>query len=273
MQKSAVCHKTRSKTSSMKTKGLKSLCVAVAVMTLASACTSVMHVAAEGADTVRMTSRIDRMGGETNVPSLIAPYRDSVDAEMNEVLAVSTVPLIKEKPEGTMGNWVADATMHQAELLIDGSVDFSICNYSGMRVDRVAEGEITRRYMFEIMPFDNFLVLIELDGSTTKKLFDHMAESGGWPISNTVTYTIDNGKAVDVKIKNQPLDPGGTYTVVMSDYVANGGSGCGFLEGLPHKALNVYYRDAMIGEAQLTTQKGLKMAPKIEGRVKVMAHE
>ena len=257
----------------MKNKGLKSLCLIVIVMSLATACTSVMHVAAEGAGTVRMTSRIDRMSGETSVPSLIAPYRDSVDAEMNEVLAISTAPLVKEKPEGTMGNWVADATMHQAELLLNQQVDFSICNYSGMRVDRVAEGEITRRYMFEIMPFDNFLVLIELDGRTTRKLFDHMAESGGWPISNSVSYTIDKGKAIDIKIKSKPLDLDASYSVVMSDYVANGGSGCDFLKDIPHEALNVYYRDAMIREAQMTAENGQKMSPRIEGRVKVLAHE
>lgn len=257
----------------MKPQGLKSLYIVFVMMYLASACTSVMHVAAEGTDTVRMTSRIDRINGETTLASLIAPYRDSVDAEMNEVLAISTAPLVKEKPEGTMGNWVADATMHQAELLVGDPIDFSICNYSGMRVDRVAEGEITRRYMFEIMPFDNFLVLIELDGTTTKRLFDHMAESGGWPISNTVSYTIDNGKAIDIKIKNKPLNLDGSYSVVMSDYVANGGSGCDFLKGIPHEALNVYYRDAMIREAQMTAQNGQKMTPSIEGRVKVVAHE
>ncbi len=257
----------------MKKKGLRSLCLTLVVMSLATACTSVMHVAAEGTETIRMTSRVDRMGEETSLPSLIAPYRDSVDAEMNEVLAISTAPLVKEKPEGTMGNWVADATLHQAELLLNEQVDFSICNYSGMRVDRVAEGEITRRYMFEIMPFDNFLVLIELDGTTTKKLFDHMAASGGWPISNTVSYTIDNGKALDIQIKGKSLDPGGSYSVVMSDYVANGGSGCDFLKGLPHEALNVYYRDAMIKEAQMISEKGQKMTPRVEGRVKVVAHE
>lgn len=240
---------------------------------LFSACAKVMHIAAEGSDSIRMNDRMDQMSVEPQVQSLIDPYKHQVDAEMNEVLAISTSPLVKEQPEGTMGNWVADATQNQAEIMLGHPVDFSICNYSGMRVNRVSEGEITRRYMYEIMPFDNFLVVMELDGPTTKRLFDHMAAEGGWPISASARYMIDGNAAQNITINGEALDQNRSYTVVLSDYIANGGSGCSFLQDVPHEALNIYYRDAMIEEAIRTATEGSKMDPKIEGRVKVLAHE
>jgi 2',3'-cyclic-nucleotide 2'-phosphodiesterase (5'-nucleotidase family) len=76
---------------------------------------------------------------------------------------------------------------------------------------------------------------------------DHIAGGGGWPISSSVRFEIGQGeKAMNVTINGQPIDLNAKYTIGLSDYIANGGSGCDFLVGRPFDTQGVLIRDAII---------------------------
>jgi 2',3'-cyclic-nucleotide 2'-phosphodiesterase (5'-nucleotidase family) len=201
---------------------------------------------------------------------MIIPYREKLSAEMNEVIGLASSSLEKGTGESTLGNWVADAVLSQAELIAHRFFDFAICNSGGLRIPSLPAGPITRGQIFELMPFDNYLVTMQVPGTVVGQLFDHMAESGGWPISNGVSYEIKGQKAQNIIIKNRQLDPDETYEFVLSDYLAEGGSNLDFLKAYPHQNLNIYYRDAIIEFALLKHAASSSIDARIEGRIVLM---
>ena len=115
------------------------------------------------------------------------------------------------------------------------------------------------------MPFDNMLVVLEIDGATVRQIFDIMATNGGWPISKGVTYVIDNERPIDIQIDSKPLSDTQMYKVAMSDYLANGGDKLFFLKDKKRQNLGVLFRDAML--EYIVAQNGEAMDAELEERV------
>ena len=131
--------------------------------------------------------RINEEAADVNksIQNLIEPYKMELDDEMNEIIAVAEVDLIKGSPESTMGNWFADLLQKEAEKL-EPNVDFSIQNRGGLRIGSIGKGEITKGKIFELMPFDNFLVIMETKGEVVIEFLEHIAKDGGWPTSKNL---------------------------------------------------------------------------------------
>lgn len=199
--------------------------------------------------------------------SLIAPYRDSVDKSMNEVVGIAAATLEKKQPSGSLGNFMADAVLAMARTKFNTPVDFAIINYGGIRSLQLAKGTVTRGKVFELMPFDNLLVLQKLSGAQVQQLCDYLAARGGWPIAGA-GFSIQNKKAVDVRIGGEPLQPDKTYTLANSDYVANGGDDAAFLKPIPQINSGYLIRDALIGYIRNLHQQGQPIAENNENRIR-----
>lgn len=235
---------------------------------ISTGCARVNHLASSEYQSYQITSSESPGTSVAGLESTIAPYRQHLAVEMDEVVGYCKEELTKSSGESTLGNWVADAVLGFAEEHLERDLDIAICNTGGLRISSLPMGPITKGMLFELMPFDNYLVLMELDGVILKKLFDHMAARRGWPISQGVTYVIKNDQAEEITINSQPLDLNKEYTLLLSDYVAQGGDSSDFLESIPGENLNIYYRDAMIGYAQMLTSRGEQITAEIEGRIK-----
>ena len=183
---------------------------------------------------------------ESEIEKIIAPYKEKLGNEMDEILAQNEQDLRKQKPNSFLGNWFTDILHEQGEKLTNLEIDFAAQNHGGFRIPVVPKGPIPVGKIYELMPFDNTLIILELDGSTTKKLIDRIADYGGWPISKGLSFVLDDGKASNILINGKALDLQGTYTIALPDYVANGGDDCEFLKG--QKAINtgVFIRDVVI---------------------------
>ena len=205
---------------------------------------------------------------DKEVVALIAPYKHQMEAEMDQVIGQAAVDLENLQPEGPMGNFVADAIMNISSKKTDFQIDCAISNFSGLRIPVLAAGPITRGQIFELMPFDNLLVVMELDGNTTLEYFNHIAKEGGWSVSAEIKMGIENGIATYVAINNQPLAADKTYHILTSDYLANGGNDCDFLADQPRIDTGILLRDALIEFIQQENAKGQPISAKIEGRVK-----
>jgi 2',3'-cyclic-nucleotide 2'-phosphodiesterase (5'-nucleotidase family) len=108
------------------------------------------------------------------------------------------------------------------------------------------KGDVTVGKIYELMPFDNIMFIVEMKGSHVQELFDKMAESGGWPVSRNVYFEIAYGKAKNIKIKNLALDNEKMYNVALPDYLANGGDNMIFLKGLKTNNTGALIRDMVI---------------------------
>jgi 2',3'-cyclic-nucleotide 2'-phosphodiesterase (5'-nucleotidase family) len=215
---------------------------------LAAGCASKAHVS-------KIETKNYRLENTTNsdVDSAayykILPYQKTLNADMNTVVAFSEQPLEKEQPEGLLGDFVADACLNIANKMYypdDGKkIDFIFLNNGGLR-NSLPKGNITKGNVFELMPFENELVILKINGLVVKKIFNFIASKDGAPVAGA-RFNIRNKEAVNILINNQALDTTGTYKVVTSDYLANGGDQLFFLANIKEReSLNLKVRDAIL---------------------------
>ncbi len=187
-----------------------------------------------------------RNKSDKELDKMISPYKQQLDAKMNEVIAFNENEMTKNRPNSTLGNWFADALLEEAEYIYKRDIDMAMQNYGGIRVPSLRQGDITVGNIYELMPFDNKLVLLTMDGKLLQQLLNRIAEKGGWPISSTLKFAMDGDKAVDVLIKGEALDMTKKYTVAIADYIANGGDNCFFLDQAQREDNDVMIRDLII---------------------------
>lgn len=197
---------------------------------------------------------------------LLLPYADSVNRRMNAVVVLSEVDLEKKQPECNLGNIMADAMLAKAKELYKTNVDIAVVNYGGIRANGFPAGALTMGKVFELCPFDNIMLLLQLDGKTLQSFLDHISSRGGWPVAGA-QWQIKNKKAAGVLVGGKPLNPGDTYTLTVVDYVANGGDDCSMLRGIPQINNGYLFRDAIMAYFAALHQQGKKIAPKTENRV------
>lgn len=152
--------------------------------------------------------------------AVLTPYRDGLKAMMEEPIAVSAVQLDTDKPE--LLNFISDFIAYQGEKLTGKPIDLALSNKGSLR-SPLPKGKVTLGMVLMMQPFNNHIVVTELKGSDLTEAFDVMAYRGGDGISANGEATIENGRAKDIKIGGQPIDPEKTYRIATIDYLANGG--------------------------------------------------
>ncbi len=209
-----------------------------------------------------------KSNADNSVESMIKPYRDSLSKEMDVVIGEAMMDMEKAKPESTLGNWVADAIWDRGKAYSAKEVDFCVVNHGGVRIPSLPKGDVSVGKIYELMPFDNMLTVVELDGNTTMQFMQHISNNGGWPISKGVALKMTKeGILLKATINGQKIDRNRTYRIVMSDYIANGGDKCSFLIGQPREELGVFFRDGLIDYVKTQTEQNNKLQSSIEGRV------
>jgi 2',3'-cyclic-nucleotide 2'-phosphodiesterase (5'-nucleotidase family) len=202
------------------------------------------------------------------VSETVAPYKSQLDAEMNTVIGKNASLLSKEQPESSLGNWCADAVMAQTQKYTGLNIDFAVLNYGGLRIPSLPQGEITKGKIFELMPFDNMLVAIEMKGSELGQLFEHIAQKGGWPVSSAIRMEFDDEFAVhNLTIEGEKIDPNKSYQIATIDYLANGGDKCSFFKDKKRTETGQFMRTAVIEYVEELTKKGKEITAKKEGRI------
>jgi 2',3'-cyclic-nucleotide 2'-phosphodiesterase (5'-nucleotidase family) len=214
-------------------------------------------------DQQRITPSIPR---DTAMVQLMEPYRDSVTRSMDIVVGMVEADMEKARPEGALGNFMVDAMLYGARQKFGTHVDAAFTNYGGIRITQLPKGPVTRGKIFELMPFDNLIVLQQVRGAALQQFLDLTAASGGWPVAG-VTLQIKDKKAVNVQVGGQPLDPNKTYTIANSDYVANGGDEAAVFKNIPQQNKGYLLRDALFDYIQALKAQGKNISAPIENRV------
>jgi len=204
-----------------------------------------------------------------DISSLITPYKTELDELMEVEVATLTEDLILEQPESTLGNHIAEIVFWQAEKSLEIPIDFSITNYGGLRVPYVNSGPLKVKDAYQIMPFDNYVVVMKVSGSVVLELANKMANYGGWPICN-MSYLIKGGQAHNIKIQGEPFEISKEYTFALTDYLANGGDLLSFLKVIDYENTNIYLRDAIMNFWKDKTSNSEIIEVVKDGRVNVM---
>jgi 2',3'-cyclic-nucleotide 2'-phosphodiesterase (5'-nucleotidase family) len=203
---------------------------------------------------------------DAGAAAIIQPYHDKVLAQMQEVLGVAPVALSKNPGENLIVNFVADLQRTTAAQALHEPVALSVMTNGGMRAALPA-GPITLGNVFELMPFENELMVLDAPGPVVQQLFDYAA-----PIRMAVSgavYTVDANKhPQNILIGGQPFDPTKTYSIAISDYLAGGGDNMIFLKTVVPRHTGLLLRSAIADHIRALTKAGQPITASIEGRVK-----
>jgi 2',3'-cyclic-nucleotide 2'-phosphodiesterase (5'-nucleotidase family) len=226
----------------------------------------------DSTEPVSYAMKKDTLGIDSSIYKTIAPYKLKLDAQMNEVIAVSDTDMAKEKnvPESLLGNFISDLYKQIADRLYkpeDGkAVDFVMSNQGGLRTS-LPKGNITTRNIFELLPFDNRLVVVTLSGDSAQSLFNYIAKKGGDPVSG-LKMGIQDKKPLRPVIQGNSFDINKTYKVLTNDYCAAGGDQCWFFTAaLKYEDLNVILRDIVVSELKAIYAKGQHITAKLDQRI------
>jgi len=182
--------------------------------------------------------------------SLVKPYRDSIEHGMSTLVAVSSAPLVKGKPESKLTNLVSDILLNSAASYclkqnLKVQPDAAYVNYGGLRAS-LPQGEITAQHIFELMPFENEIVLIKISGASFMLMAEKIAVRGGEGVAG-MKLGIRNEKVSSLTTGGKAIDKNAFYWLVTNDYIANGGDQMSMFDN-PEERINtgLKIRDVLI---------------------------
>lgn len=195
----------------------------------------------------------DTITKKTDIESFISPYRNNIQKDLDSVLAYSMNTYSKSdgKYNTALGNFMADAVYDETNPIFKkrtgNNIDMVLLNHGGIR-SILPKGNISKRTAFELMPFENSIVVVALKSSQIDSLITYLGKAKrAHPISK-LKLTLDKDyKIVDAKIKGKHIEPNKTYYVATNDYLYNGGDNMAFFKTNDSLyALNYKIRNALI---------------------------
>jgi 2',3'-cyclic-nucleotide 2'-phosphodiesterase (5'-nucleotidase family) len=178
----------------------------------------------------------DSIESDTSIEAFVKPYRDHINKDLDSVISFSMETYSKSDGElnTAIGNLFADVMFEESNPVFKKrtgkDIDMVLLNQGGIRAI-ISKGNITTRTAFEIMPFENSVVVATIKGSQVNQLVDYLVKAKrAHPISKLNIVVDKNYKLVEATINNQPIDTSKVYNVATNDYLYNGGDGMDFFQ-------------------------------------------
>ena len=208
---------------------------------------STYEVSEINAKKIILNSQIEQ---DSTIIGVFLPYKKKMTEEISKTLtyAPNTLERTDGNLQSTLGNLIADLSYKKANELFEKKtgkkVDFSMSNYGGIRAS-ITKGNVTVSNAFELMPFDNTLVVVELSYEKIQELFAYfMAKKKAHPLSNQVELKIRN-KTYDILVDGKSINKNKTYFVATSNYLQKGGDAMNFFKN----PLSIYDSNFLIRDA------------------------
>ena len=202
---------------------------------------------------IQITESEIKDNNSTPIEIYLKPFREHIDKDLDSVLAYSPETLDKSngKWQTTIGNLMADVTLRLGSTIFqtreNKKIDLCILNNGGIRAI-LPKGNVTSRTAFEIMPFENSLVVVALKGDQIFEMVAYfIASKKPHPLSG-ITFTISKDNLPkNVLINGEVVEKEKTYYVGTNDYLANGGDNMFFFKkGIQRFDLNYKLRNILI---------------------------
>ncbi|MBR3566346.1 MAG: 5'-nucleotidase C-terminal domain-containing protein [Paludibacteraceae bacterium] len=235
----------------------------ISLFFLFGSCSRNLKVTHSSSEAIRIDSTLNAIQDTSYIAHLV-PIKEATDSVMDQVLGVAPEALVRRAPESNLMNWSADALREIAVKETGMAIDAAVVNLGGLRCD-IPQGNVTMRSIFSLMPFDNELVVVTMEGKDILDLCNTFAHRGGEGISG-IRMTINGEKAEDVTINGKPVVPEAVYYVATSDYLSTGTDEMvAFTRAIDKKLLNKKIRDLYIDYVR---EKGV-MEAHVDGRTSV----
>ena len=241
--------------------------VALVVALWLSACRPAYEVTRVEGCLVPMDSVWDARPDSAAV-ALLLPYKARLDSAMQHVLGRAAVSMEAGRPEGLLSNLVADILRGAAEEVLGRPADMGLVNVGGIR-STLTRGDVTTGDVYEILPFENTLCVLTLEGRTLKQLFENIAVRRGEGVSGVRLVVSEDGRVLEATVGGRPVDDGRTYTVATLDYLAEGNDGMTALRQAKDCVCppGATLRSLFIGYVERQAARGQALTARMEGRI------
>ena len=191
---------------------------------------------------------------DSSIVKYYQPFKKNLEESLMNT-PISYSPETYKKNDGelnsTLSNMFADATYEMSNPVfnkISGeNIDIVLLNNGGIR-SIISKGNISEKTAFELMPFENSIVVLELSGLSIIKMIDYLRKVKlQHPISG-LQITLNNDYSVnEVKINGVSIENEKKYYVATTDYLLEGGDKMYFLaETTKTTDINYKMRDILI---------------------------
>lgn len=199
--------------------------------------------------------------------SIISPYSKVLGDQMQKELVICTSDLTKDGNEMTLGNFVCDAVKWAYDSIAKTKQNVIVLmNRGGLRAN-INKGMITVNSIFELMPFDNSLVAVEITGKELEQIVERVLEKKH-AFLGMVIHANKNENAVT--IEGNAIQAETKYTILTSDFLVNGGDGFTFGNHvLNEKKLYFMIRDAIINYCRHLKFTDKTISPYKDGRLEI----
>lgn len=210
-------------------------------------------------------------------PSLqkyILKQKKKMDNKMNIVIGHCSEEIIAFDPISPLSNLLTDLLLtHAPTYCTDSyfhSCDISLLNFGGIR-SNLPKGDITIGNIFQLAPFDNKLVFIDINGKELRKAVLRLTERDCKAAFSGLEITFLSGKPYKITLQGEPLNDEKNYRLITLDFIATGGDN--ILSNLQFSRTNfteILYRDFLIQEFQKIHQSGKSIQGKMDNRVVIL---
>ena len=195
----------------------------------------------------------DTLAVNQDIEGFIKPFRERINKDMDSVISYAPETYIKNDGEynTAIGNLMADLVFEQGNLVFNKrtgkNIDAVLLNYGGIR-SIISKGNITTRTAFEVMPFENSIVVVALKGNQIDSMTQYLSRAKkAHPISGLKLRLDKNLAITEALINKEPIEANKIYYVATNDYLYNGGDGMLFFKTNDTVYdLNYKIRNAMI---------------------------
>lgn len=174
---------------------------------------------------------------DSSISKWLQPLSDSLNAQMNEIIGFTPQEFRPIRSKGrisqleqhkaTLARLVADYTLEWSRNFAQNNnlplPEIAVLNHNGLR-NSIDSGTIVLGNVYEVMPFDNEVVLLVLSGTQMIELFDFIAQIGGSPFSGGILY-LDTQKFTKAEISGNMFDSRRSYCIATVDFMLGGGDG------------------------------------------------
>ncbi|MEZ5407314.1 MAG: bifunctional metallophosphatase/5'-nucleotidase [Acidimicrobiales bacterium] len=165
--------------------------------------------------------------------ALAGPKGGAVKGEATEAITRSA----NRNTESSLANLIADAQLAATSAVADGGAQIALMNPGGVRADLDA-GPITFRELFDVQPFGNLLVTMDLTGQQLHDVLEQQAVPGRAGGRDILILGVSEGLQFEylpaeafgnrvpietITLNGTPIDPSATYRVTVNNFLADGG--------------------------------------------------
>ena len=199
---------------------------------------------------VDLSKDVKTLPVDADAKAIVDKYVKASAPLLNEVIATTDKDLTHDKSGASiLGEWTCEVMAKASGSQI------AITNGGGLRTS-IKKGNITVGDLYQVMPFDNTLVTMDLKGSDLKANIEHGIDNKevGWVQISGVMVKYDMNKPegnriVEMKLTDgTPVDMNKYYKVVTNDFMKDGGDKYDFKNAKNMVDTNIPIRDALIKE-------------------------